>query len=45
MSLLKSDLMRNFAIGFLLGAMVVTFQGAPAMWLEAAPDAVANVLR
>lgn len=45
MSLLKSDLVRNFTIGFLLGAMAVSFQVAPDMWLDAAPDAVASVLR
>jgi hypothetical protein len=31
MSLFKSDLYRNFAIGFALGAGVVAWQVAPAM--------------
>jgi hypothetical protein len=44
MSLLTSDLARNFAIGFLLGALAVSFQLAPDMWLNAVPDAVAEVL-
>lgn len=45
MSMLKSDLMRNFTIGFLLGALAVSFQVAPDMWTGAVPDAVAAVLR
>ncbi len=45
MSLFTSDLARNFAIGFLLGAMAVSFQVAPEMWLETVPNAVAQVLK
>lgn len=45
MSLFTSDLARNFAIGFLLGALAVSVQVAPEMWLEAVPNAVAQVLK
>lgn len=45
MSLFTPDLARNFALGFLLGALAVSFQLAPGMWLNVVPDAVAGVLR
>lgn len=45
MALFTSDLARNFAIGFVLGALAISFQMAPDMWLNAMPDAVAGVLR
>jgi hypothetical protein len=45
MGLFKSDLYRNFAIGFLLGAVAVSFQAAPELWQDIAPAAVAQVLR
>jgi hypothetical protein len=45
MGLFKSDLYRNFAIGFLLGAVAVSFQVAPELWQDIAPAAVAQVLR
>ena len=45
MSLLTSDLAKNFAIGFVVGALAISFQMAPDMWLNVIPDAVAKVLR
>ena len=45
MALFTSDLARNFAIGFVLGALAISFQMAPDMWLNAMPDAVVGVLR
>lgn len=44
MSLFSPDLVRNFAIGFVLGALAVSFQLAPDMWQEVVPNAVAQVL-
>lgn len=45
MSLLRSDLARNFFIGFVLGALAISMQTSPDWWLGAMPDAVAKVLR
>ena len=38
--LLKSDLTRNFTIGFVIGAMVLAFQGGSAF----VPEALAGVI-
>lgn len=40
MSFLKSDLSRNFAIGFVIGALIVAFQLSPEA-LTSIPQAVA----
>lgn len=44
MSLFTPDLARNFAIGFMLGAVAVSFQLVPDMWQEVMPSAIAQVL-
>lgn len=41
MDFLKSDLARNFGIGFVLGTLIVIFQISP----DFLPDAVAATLR
>jgi hypothetical protein len=41
MGLFKSDLYRNFAIGFILGACVVVASAAPDWQAEFAPEAFA----
>lgn len=43
MGLFKPDLYRNFAIGFVLGAIVVAAQIGPDMWQQIVPDAHAAV--
>ena len=40
---LKSDLYRNFAIGFLIGAGIVAVQLGPDGWSDIAPQAHAAV--
>lgn len=45
MSLLKSDLTRNFALGFFLGGLIVAFQISPDLGLQLVPEAVAAVIR
>ena len=40
----NSDLARNFAIGFVLGALAISFQQAPDMWLTVVPEAMAKIL-
>ena len=45
MSILKSDLSRNFAIGFFLGGLIVAFQISPDLGAQLVPEAVAAVVR
>ncbi|NMW32527.1 hypothetical protein HKD42_10685 [Altererythrobacter sp. RZ02] len=45
MSLLKSDLTRNFALGFVLGGLIVAFQISPDLGSQLVPEAVAAVIR
>ena len=45
MSFLKSDLTRNFAIGFAAGALMLLFQIGPDMAQAALPEAAAQTTR
>ncbi|MXP47790.1 hypothetical protein GRI43_10390 [Altererythrobacter luteolus] len=45
MSFFKSDLARNFAIGFAVGAFFVAFQISPDLGSQLIPDAVAATVR
>ena len=45
MQFLKSDLSRNFAIGFFLGALIVAFQISPDLGSQLLPEAVAATIR
>ena len=45
MSFFKSDLARNFAIGFVVGAFIVAFQISPDLGSQLIPDAVAATIR
>lgn len=45
MAFLKSDIARNFAIGFLIGGLIVFAQTGPDMWAEIVPQAVAATRR
>lgn len=42
MSIFKTDMPRNFAIGFMLGAVIVAFQINPDLISETIPAAVAG---
>lgn len=44
MKFLSSDLSRNFAIGFVLGALIVAFQISPDLGSQIVPEAVAATL-
>ena len=44
MRLFKSDLYRNFAIGFAIGAMIVGVQAGPELWNQVVPQAQAHTL-
>ncbi|WP_209348995.1 hypothetical protein [Pontixanthobacter sp. CEM42] len=41
MSIFKTDMPRNFAIGFLVGAFIVAFQISPELGNQLLPEAVA----
>ena len=41
MRLFKSDLYRNFAIGFAAGALIVGVQAGPQLWDQVLPQAQA----
>ncbi|QYU69984.1 hypothetical protein J4558_07670 [Leptolyngbya sp. 15MV] len=41
MKILKTDLTRNFAIGFLIGGLIVMAQMGPELWHEVIPHAAA----
>jgi len=41
MKILKTDLTRNFAIGFLIGGLIVMAQMGPDLWQEVVPAAQA----
>ena len=45
MNLLKSDLPRNFAIGFVVGALIVAFQISPDLATQLVPEAFAGTIR
>ncbi|MGB3737894.1 MAG: hypothetical protein WA948_00920 [Pontixanthobacter sp.] len=45
MKLLKSDLSRNFAIGFVAGALIVLFQFDPGFADSIIPQAIAGTIR
>lgn len=45
MSFLKSDLSRNFAIGFVVGGLIVAFQISPDLGADIIPQALAGVIR
>ena len=45
MNFLKSDLSRNFAIGFVIGALLVVFQLNPDVANQLVPDAIAANVR
>lgn len=42
MRLFNSDLYRNFAIGFVLGTLIVGAQAGPQIWDEIVPQAQAH---
>jgi len=44
MSILKSDLSRNFAIGFFVGTLIVAFQISPDLGAGLLPEAVAATI-
>lgn len=44
MRLFKSDLYRNFAIGFVVGAAIVGAQAGPELWTEIVPQAQAQTV-
>ena len=44
MRLFKSDLYRNFAIGFVAGAMIVGVQAGPEFWNQIVPQAQAQTV-
>jgi hypothetical protein len=44
MRLFKSDLYRNFAIGFVGGALLVGAQAGPELWDQIIPQAQAHTL-
>ena len=44
MRLFKSDLYRNFAIGFVVGTLIVGAQAGPQIWDEIVPQAQAQPL-
>ncbi|MGB7407905.1 MAG: hypothetical protein WA908_05320 [Pontixanthobacter sp.] len=45
MKLLKSDLSRNFAIGFIAGALIIVFQVNPDIAQQIVPEAMAGTVR
>jgi hypothetical protein len=45
MRLFKSDLYRNFAIGFAIGAMIVGVQAGPQVWGQFVPQAQAHSMQ
>ncbi|WP_202392103.1 hypothetical protein [Pontixanthobacter gangjinensis] len=45
MNFLKSDLSRNFAIGFAVGTLIVVFQLNPDIASQLVPDAIAATVR
>jgi len=44
MRLFKSDLYRNFAIGFAVGTLIVGAQAGPQLWDELVPQAQAHTV-
>lgn len=44
MSFLKSDLSRSFAIGFIVGALIVAFQISPDLGNQLVPGVVAATI-
>jgi hypothetical protein len=44
MDFLKSDLMRNFAIGFIAGALILFAQSGPQIFGSAIPEAQAQAV-
>jgi hypothetical protein len=45
MKILKTDLTRNFALGFLIGGLIVMAQMGPDLWQEIVPAAQAATTR
>jgi hypothetical protein len=45
MKILKTDLARNFAIGFLIGGLIVVAQMGPDLWQNVVPAAQAATFR
>ena len=45
MKLLRSDLARNFSIGFLVGSLIVLGQIGPDLWRQIVPEAIAATPR
>jgi len=45
MTFIKSDLARNFGIGFIVGAMIVVFQVSPDLGSALLPEAFAATIR
>ncbi|MXO91521.1 hypothetical protein [Pontixanthobacter aquaemixtae] len=44
MSIFKTDMPRNFAIGFFVGALIVAFQISPELGQQIIPEAVAATI-
>ena len=44
MRLFKSDLYRNFAIGFIAGTAIVGAQAGPELWSQVVPQAQAQTI-
>ncbi len=45
MTFLKSDLARNFGIGFIVGTFIVAFQISPDLGSQLIPEVVAATIR
>ena len=45
MKILKTDLTRNFAIGFLIGGLIVMAQMGPDLWQQVVPAAQAATIK
>lgn len=43
--LFKPDLYRSFALGFVLGAAILTLQAGPELWAEILPQTLAKATR